>query len=122
MSDAPTQIGSYTILDPLGSGGMSHIFRARDTRLGREVAIKILSDRLNQEPDALERFLRESRAASALNHPNIITIHEAGEIGGRQIIVMELVKGRTLRTFLLEQQRALDALPEITIQIARALG
>ena len=117
-----TQIGSYEILAQLGAGGMSSIYRARDRRLGRVVALKLLSDTLMREPESVERFLREARAASALNHPNIVTIFEAGEIDGQHFIVMELVKGRTLRPMLQDDTRSLDALPGITIQIARALS
>ena len=122
MEDAPAQIGSYTVLGPLGAGGMSQIFRARDTRLGREVALKLLSDRSLHEADAIERFAREARAASALNHPNIVTLYDTGEIGGRHYIVMELVKGKTLRTVMDASPPDLSLVPELGIQIARALA
>jgi predicted ATPase len=122
MDDAPAQIGSYTILGPLGAGGMSRIFRARDTRLGREVALKLLSDRSLQDADAIERFAREARAASALNHPNIVTLYDTGEIGGRHYIVMEMVRGKTLRTIMDAAPPELDLVPELGIQIARALA
>ena len=117
-----TRIGAYEILEELGAGGMSQIYRARDTRLKRDVALKFLNDEMMREPDAVERFLREAQAASALNHPNIVTIYEAGEADGQQFIVMELVRGRTLRPLLLEEPRSLDALPGIVVQIARALA
>lgn len=123
MSDGPvTRIGAYELLGDLGAGGMSRIYRARDTRLNRDVAVKVLSDDLVRDADAVERFLREARAASALNHPNIVTIFDAGELAGQQFIVMELVKGKTLRSIIIEEHHALDALPGITTQIARALA
>ena len=122
MDDAPARIGSYTILGPLGAGGMSQIFRARDTRLGREVAIKLLSDRSLQDTDAIERFAREARAASALNHPNIVTLYDTGETGGRHYIVMEMVKGKTLRAIMEASPPDLGLVPELGTQIARALA
>ena len=122
MDDVPVRIGSYTILGPIGTGGMSQIFRARDTRLGREVALKLLNDRSLQDAGALERFAREARAASALNHPNIVTLYDTGEIGGRHYIVMEMVKGRTLRAIMESGPADLELVPELTIQIARALA
>ena len=94
------RFGSYEILQRLGSGGMGDVYRAKDTRLDREVAIKTLSlDRCSQ-PDALSRFELEARAASALNHPNIVTIYELGHENGRHYIAMELVDGETLRSLL----------------------
>ena len=94
---AGTRLGPYEILSPLGAGGMGEVYRARDTRLGREVALKVLPEALAQDPDRLSRFEREARAASALNHPNIVTIHEIGSEGETPYIAMELVDGRTLR-------------------------
>jgi predicted ATPase/tRNA A-37 threonylcarbamoyl transferase component Bud32 len=123
MSDfSGKQFGPYEILGVLGTGGMAEIYRARDTRLGRQVALKLLSDRLTQDADAVSRFITESHAASALNHPNIVTIYEAGEIEGHHCIVMELVEGRTLRALLTDRQLPLGALPDIAGQIARALA
>src|SRR5688572_17991082 len=92
------QLGHYRVLDPLGAGGMGRVYRARDTRLGREVAIKLLETRSQSLDDAIDRFISEARAASNLNHPNIVTIHEIGESAQHgRYIVMELVVGRTLR-------------------------
>ncbi len=122
VDDAPARIGSYTVLGSLGAGGMSQIYRARDSRLGREVAIKVLSDRSLQDPDALERFSREARAASALSHPNIITIYDTGEIADRHYIVMELVKGRTLRSLMDGDPPAAETVRDVGVQIARALA
>src|SRR2546425_13271660 len=92
-----TNLGPYEITAPLGRGGMGEVYRAKDSRLGRTVAIKVLRSNLTDDAQRRERFIREARAASALNHPNIITIHEVGEAEAGYFIVMELVKGRTLR-------------------------
>src|SRR5262245_30171330 len=93
-----TRIGSYDVIDRLGAGGMGQVYRARDTRLGRTVAIKVL--RPDADPDLLHRLDREARAASALNHPNIVHIYDVGEAAGQQgahYVVMEYVEGETLR-------------------------
>ena len=93
---AGTKLGPYEVIAPLGAGGMGEVYRARDTRLGREVAVKVLpADRLS-DPDRRARFVQEARAASALNHPNIVTIHEIESAEGIDFIVMELVPGKTL--------------------------
>ena len=97
---ARTRLGRFEILGLLGAGGMGEVYRARDSRLQREVAVKILPARLSSDAARLERFEREARSASALNHPNIVTIHEVGRVDSLSYIVMELVDGKTLRELL----------------------
>lgn len=92
-----TRLGPYEILAPLGAGGMGEVYRARDTRLGRDVAIKILSPTLGADLSAHARFAREARAVAALSHPNILAIHDIGSEAGVAFVVMELLDGQTLR-------------------------
>src|SRR5204862_5827366 len=92
-----THLGPYEILAPLGAGGMGEVYRARDSRLGREVAIKVLPESFSKDPDRLRRFKQEARAASQLNHPNIVTVHDFGTHGGAPYVVHELLEGETLR-------------------------
>ncbi|HEY3204490.1 MAG TPA: protein kinase, partial [Thermoanaerobaculia bacterium] len=88
-----SHLGPYEILAPLGAGGMGEVYRARDTRLGREVAVKVLPAAFSADPDRLRRFEEEARAASALNHPNILTIHDVGQREGVPYVVSELLEG-----------------------------
>jgi Tol biopolymer transport system component len=117
-----TRIGPYEIVGPLGAGGMGEVYRARDTRLGREVAIKILPAAVAQDRDALSRFEREARAVAALSHPNILAIHDFGVDQGRAYSVTELLEGRTLRDRLAEGPLPLRKAIECAAQIARGLA
>jgi len=123
-SEVGRTIGHYLVRAKLGSGGMGEVFSARDTRLGREVALKLLPRRFTGDPDRLARFEREARAASALNHPNIVTVHEVGEEDGVPYMVMERVKGQTLRHLTrgkpLPIRRALDVAVQAAEGLARA--
>jgi len=115
-------IGGYRLLAALGHGGMAEVFLAEDTRLNRRVALKLLPERLTGHPDRVSRFQREARAASALTHPNILTIHDFGEHEGRHFIASEFVDGRTLRELLHAGPVALPEAVTIAIQIADALA
>jgi serine/threonine protein kinase/Tol biopolymer transport system component len=117
-----TRLGPYEVHDLLGAGGMGAVYRARDTRLGREVAIKVLHEAAAGDSDQLQRFDREARAAAALNHPNIATIYEIGEHERRRFISMERVEGRTLKERLQEGPLAPKQLLELAIQLARGLA
>jgi eukaryotic-like serine/threonine-protein kinase len=94
---AGTRLGPFEILSPIGAGGMGEVYRARDTRLGREVAVKVLSSEFSADADRRRRFEQEARSASALNHQNIVTIHEIGASDSTTYIAMELVEGKTDR-------------------------
>ena len=117
-----TRFGSYQILQPLGAGGMGEVYRARDTRLEREVAIKTLSLEHCSQPEALSRFEQEARSACALNHPNIVTIYELGHVNGTSYIAMELVIGETVRELLASGPMPLRKAVAIAAQIADALA
>src|SRR5262245_39774784 len=91
------RLGAYEIVAPLGAGGMGEVYRARDGRLRRDVAVKVLPESVAQDKDRLRRFEQEAFAASALSHPNILTIHDTGSEGGSPYVVFELLEGQTLR-------------------------
>src|SRR6202162_4412909 len=120
-----TRLGPYEILAPLGAGGMGEVYRAKDPRLGREVAIKVLPIAMASDPERRQRFEQEARSASALNHPNILTVYDIGESDGAVYIAMELVEGRTLRELVatgepLPTKKLLDYAVQIAEGLAKA--
>ena len=116
-----TRIGAYDVTGPLGAGGMGEVYRARDTRLDRDVALKVLPEAFTADPDRLARFEREARVLASLNHPNIAQIHGLEETGGTRALVLELVEGPTLADRLEQGQIPLDEVLSIARQIALAL-
>src|SRR5512132_1582270 len=123
MALAPgTRLGSYQIVAPIGAGGMGEVYRARDPRLTREVAIKVLPASFSSDPERLRRFEQEARAAGVLNHPNITAVHDFGTHEGSPYVVQELLEGETLRSVLaggkISTRRAID----YCLQIVRGLA
>ena len=117
-----TKLGSYEIIAALGSGGMGEVYRARDSRLERDVAVKILTGEFAADTAWLHRFEREARSASALNHPNIVTIHELGRDGAIHFIAMELIEGKTLRELLAAGPMPIRTAIELAAQVAEGLA
>ncbi len=117
-----SRLGPYEILSPLGAGGMGEVYRARDAKLGRDVAIKVLPERLAADPESLSRFEREARAVAALSHPNILAIHDFGTDGGVTYAVMELLEGQTLRAALSGGALPVRKATDIAREIARGLA
>jgi serine/threonine protein kinase/Tol biopolymer transport system component len=117
-----TRLGPFEILAPLGAGGMGEVYRARDTRLGREVAVKVLSSEFSSDADRRKRFEQEARSASALNHSNIVTIHEIGSTDSTIYIAMELVEGKTLREFVAAGPVPTKRLLDLAYQMADGLA
>src|SRR5205823_5323726 len=121
---AKTKLGPYEIVAPIGAGGMGEVYRARDTRLGREVAIKILPESFARDPERLRRFEQEARTVAALNHPNILALHDIGEVECSPYLVCELLTGETLRDKMkdgpLSQRRTVEYASQIAEGLAAA--
>src|SRR5215831_13447753 len=118
---AGDKFGPYEILSPLGAGGMGEVYLARDRKLNRDVAIKVLSEDLATE-SARRRFQREAQMASSLNHPHILTVHDVGEFGGRQYLVTEFVDGGTLREWAKINKRTWREILEMLTGVADGLA
>src|SRR5215203_1921142 len=117
-----TRLGTYEIVGPLGVGGMGEVYRARDLRLGRDIALKVLPDDVASSPDRLARFEREARAVASLNHPNIITLHSIEDHDGIRFLTMEVVEGESLEQHVLPGGLPVPRLLELGTALADALA
>ena len=118
-----TALSHYRIVSKIGAGGMGEVYLAQDTRLDRKVAIKFLHEEFSKDLDKLGRFIQEAKAASALNHPNILTVYEIGEVDGKNYIATELIDGKTLREHLSHKESLhLNAILKIGVQVSEALS
>ena len=118
-----TTLSHYRIVSKIGAGGMGEVYLAEDTRLDRRVALKFLNEDFSKDSDKLKRFVKEAKAASALNHPNILTVYEIGEVDGKNYIATELIDGHTLREQLSRKEPlTLNAILKIGVQVAEALS
>src|SRR6185503_5294969 len=117
-----TRLGPYEILAPIGAGGMGEVYRARDTKLDRDVAVKVLPESVAADPDTLARFEREAKAVAALSHPNILAIHDFGMHDGHAYAVMELLEGETLRGKLVAGPIPRKQAVDYALQVARGLS
>src|SRR6476661_785516 len=120
---AGSTLSHYRIVSKIGAGGMGEVYLAQDTKLDRKVAIKFLHEEFSKDADKLGRFIQEAKAASALNHPNILTVYEIGEVDGKNYIATELIDGKTLREQLQSKERLpLHEILKIGVQVAEALS
>ena len=118
-----TTLSHYRIVSKIGAGGMGEVYLAQDTRLDRRVAIKFLHEEFSKDADKLGRFIREAKAASALNHPNILTVYEIGEVDGKNYIATELIDGKTLREHLSHKESLqLNQILKIGVQVSEGLA